>query len=1535
MNLGELYIKISTDTSGIDSLKRSFESAAQAAESAGKRIDSAFGGAKSGASGAASSTDDFGKALEQAAAKGKILADAIEGAFSLAINLAEQAARAIGGFFQDAVGQFAAYQQNLDSLNITFGKEAGGEFIGWMQENSAALGMSMNQMMEHANKTGTLLNNANAKLREQQAAGEQQSTEQQKQELDNRLSNLRASLSNQLSETREAQSAEYDSWKEYYSNVLSELKDNLQAEYDALKDSLDARVKEQQKANERELRERTQALDDSYQKYKDSLAKELDQLKDSLSDRIDAQREANERELRETERTLEDVYEARKRELDAEVDDFTDATNERIRQINREYTEQYKLIDEEKYQKLKAIQDRIDAIDDERKANKRLAEDAKNNSKLQQLQGKLSAAASYEQQVEIQQRINDLYASMEQQRYERSLSDQKDALKEEKENVEKYYDDMKDSLKEQQKSEVDNYKDFRAEQLEELKLSNADKLKEVKRANQDEITELKNSQKEKIERIQEENQQIIKQRQERNELLLKNQKRANDEELRQLREAQEAQIDAMRTENSNILKEKQRSNNQIIQEQSSFNKQQLDNLKSAQNAEIREIQEHNRQRLQEEQNYINEQKKLVSSSREPYAEVTPEDRKKSIETLKKLYMTAADIGAARNMTTDQVLNILESVNYGRYATLDNLGLGYANKTGLQNLVADMNEAYQQSGRADHVLNAEDFNDVTEALTLLIEKYGFVGKAANEAKTTVSGSLNALQATWSGFITALGTEDKEDDAIFLKKLMGDGDEQGTVEIFLSNVIPVIERIVQGLTEILTEYGPQIAEAVAPLIDMVVQSAAGLIKTYGPTIASAVVELFGMVHDALPEDTKNMFDGIKTAVEVLAGVFAAFMASQAVLAFSSFFTTLTTEIIPPIAGALGEVGAGIELLGESLFAAGTEGVAPFGETLAMVVEELTGLGPEAGPIGAIIALIVAMIANSENLRNVLGDIITTIGGGLMSVLDALSPILDLLVGLWNKLMEAAKALGDFIAQVFGPMWERLKETLGPPLQDVIGRLKDIFEKVKDIVLKVADAIGKVLGPVLNALGSVLGPIFELLGSLVGGILGTLLEVLAAICEGPLQAILSLLGFLVDIVGAVFGKIGEFINWLLETGKPAIEAFGSVIDAVTNFFKGLGEQIKKALDDPLKWLEEAGRNTVEGFKNGLNEKWEELKSWVTEQFRRIAQTICDVLGIHSPSTVLEEIGKNTIEGFKEGVSGDVWEGVKNFFGGIGENLKGAMEGAGSWLTEKGKGVIDGLKGGIDTAWTNVQSFFGGVNQNVQEHFNGSDKWLDKDGNDIINGMQEGITNAFNNVQSFFGGINGEILQHFNDSDYWLNGDGKNIIDGLNSGITQTYDTVNNFFGGIPDSIAGFFSNATDWLFSNGQNIISGLYDGLVDAWNNHVVPFVSGIGDWIHNNDGPEREDKQVLYDNGKWFIEGLAKGMRDAFPMVEDAVSDMVGLMDVGNPTISLSGTRRSQLLNKEKPINVYMTYNAGEDAQELVYDMVGQLRRYGYTMGGRG
>lgn len=207
--------------------------------------------------------------------------------------------------------------------------------------------------------------------------------------------------------------------------------------------------------------------------------------------------------------------------------------------------------------------------------------------------------------------------------------------------------------------------------------------------------------------------------------------------------------------------------------------------------------------------------------------------------------------------------------------------------------------------------------------------------------------------------------------------------------------------------------------------------------------------------------------------------------------------------------------------------------------------------------------------------------------------------------------------------------------------------------------------------------------------------------------------------------------------------------------------------------------------------------------------------------------DIGE-AVSGFGEAAS-DCWNNdVVPFFQGIPDAVGNFFSGCGDWLTDRGSDIVDGLKGGADTAWNNVDTFFGGVPSKITSFFTGAPSWLTNKGKDIITGAKNGITNGWNSITSWF--------------------------------------------RNIPNSIRGFFSGAGSWLRSAGSSIVSGLLNGLTSGFSS-VIRTVSGWAGQILSHKGPEEYDKQLLVPAGKWITSGLLTGLESQFPAVLTAMSGL--------------------------------------------------------------
>ena len=133
-----------------------------------------------------------------------------------------------------------------------------------------------------------------------------------------------------------------------------------------------------------------------------------------------------------------------------------------------------------------------------------------------------------------------------------------------------------------------------------------------------------------------------------------------------------------------------------------------------------------------------------------------------------------------------------------------------------------------------------FADIVDAIHIVQQDLGITGTSAEEASTTITGSLGSVKASWKDLLTAMGRGSGIDKSL-------DNFTQ-SVKKFGGNIKPTLEESLKGVTELVKELAPAIAEEVPKLIVEV-----------APTLISAGAEMVGAlasgVFDALD---KSHFD-----------------------------------------------------------------------------------------------------------------------------------------------------------------------------------------------------------------------------------------------------------------------------------------------------------------------------------------------------------------------------------------------------------------------------------------------------------------------------------------------------------------------------------------------------------------------------------------------------------------------------------------------------------------------------------------------------
>ena len=338
-----------------------------------------------------------------------------------------------------------------------------------------------------------------------------------------------------------------------------------------------------------------------------------------------------------------------------------------------------------------------------------------------------------------------------------------------------------------------------------------------------------------------------------------------------------------------------------------------------------------------------------------------------------------DIGA--------IQNAYQGFSKQNYTMLDNLKLGYGGtKEEMQCLIKDA-AAVSDSVDAESL----SFDNIVQAIHVTQEQMGIMGTTNKEASTTFSGSLGAMKASWDNFLAGLMMNGKDgvDMNTYLQPLV---DSIGT--FVFNNLIPAVGRFVAA-----------VFEAVPGLLEIGLNS-----------ISESISDAFGGIIDA---------ETVKIAIESIAGAFAAFAATEAVIALPGLIDAISAAI--------------------------------------------TGLSlnPVSLAIAAIAGIIVALTQlwnSNEQFR----DFVTSTWTAIMSFLSNLwasisstaintwNGISSSISGVVNKISSVISTVFNTVKSVIPNVWNGIKNTTASVWNGIKSAIETPLNKAKSIVKSVIDTI-----------------------------------------------------------------------------------------------------------------------------------------------------------------------------------------------------------------------------------------------------------------------------------------------------------------------------------------------------------------------------------------------------------------------------------------------------------------------------------------------
>lgn len=472
------------------------------------------------------------------------------------------------------------------------------------------------------------------------------------------------------------------------------------------------------------------------------------------------------------------------------------------------------------------------------------------------------------------------------------------------------------------------------------------------------------------------------------------------------------------------------------------------------------------------------------------------DTKKAAETANMAMIDMADNSNKMGTSMEAIQNAYQGFAKQNYTMLDNLKLGYGGtKKEMERLLKD---AQKITGVKYDINN---LNDVYSAIHVIQGELDITGTTAKEASTTLTGSFNAMKASFQDVLGALALGEGLEPA--LQGLAG------TVSTFLfGNLIPMIGNILAQLPGMLITF-VQIA------LPQFVQMGTDMINS----LASGFD--FGM-------------DGFWANFSEMINVFLTDYLPQ----FLETGVSLITELTNGLISALPNVITG---MGEIL------------DTMLVICFDALPKILQAGY--DIIKNLAMGIWN--NLPAITKSIVDVLDKLLRTILDNLPQFLEkgieligrMAMGIWNNLPQIISTLTNLLIALIRKIGEYLPqflqkgvELIGKILAGIVQKAPELIAKLPAIIVQILASIGRFTAEFVSMGG-------QLLMGLARGIAGAVGNVIKAAvnaCKGVVSKIKSFFG--IHSPSRVFAEIGEFLDLGLAEGiedniKPVQNAMEEV--------------------------------------------------------------------------------------------------------------------------------------------------------------------------------------------------------------------------------------------------------------------------------------------------------------------------------------------------------------------------------------------------------
>lgn len=458
-----------------------------------------------------------------------------------------------------------------------------------------------------------------------------------------------------------------------------------------------------------------------------------------------------------------------------------------------------------------------------------------------------------------------------------------------------------------------------------------------------------------------------------------------------------------------------------------------------------------------------------------------------------------------------------SLSRGNYEMLDSLKLGYGGtKSELERLLSDAEKFSAAQGKVRD-FSVDSYSDIVEAIHIVQDEMGITGTTAEEAATTIEGSVNMAKAAWDNWLAGLGNED--------------ADMEGLTDQLVQSVVIAGKNIIPRVGQIMTTLGQTVADY-APGVGLYLRNA--LINVLPEAVQGPMRDAFAGVDKVVGKLESVFNDNLKPAADAADSVFSA--VSSGVKTFSDNVNGLILPAIETLSPAFNDFFGAIEyaqplltfladLIGVALAAAISTAIKVFSAIVEVIAFVVTGFQQLYEDISGFVTGVVQFFTvDLPNAINALVQWFAQLPGNIAGFLSTV--ITNVAAWVANMASNAVSAGSRFISGIAGFM-SALPGNIASWLSGVIST---VVGWVSQFASNATSAASQFASNLIDGLASIPGQVASIGSNIIQGMVdgvtgaaGKLIDAVKGAVDDAINSAKNLLG--IHSPSRVFRKIGQY--------------------------------------------------------------------------------------------------------------------------------------------------------------------------------------------------------------------------------------------------------------------------------------------------------------------------------------------------------------------------------------------------------------------------